>query len=209
MNDLDVGAVLRKIDSCLAAQGKKKQEFYTATGISSASYSQWNKGVCVPSQLSLAKAAEFLGMTYDELVLSATKKSASSEDKAVSMAFPTDLVRLTDKDQRDLYKIFSAAVAAKNITEGFAVSHANVDVTMLIRLQARYLSMAKRSELIRLANFLEVQDAALPLIQELPALEENLAALYRQLHDQIDRIDPDDILTVSEVLQALTKSRKK
>lgn len=137
------------------------------------------------------------------------KKSAPSEDEAVSMAFPTDLVRLTDKDQRDLYKIFSAAVSAKNITEGFAVSHANVDVTMLIRLQARYLSMAKRSELIRLANFLEVQDAALPLIQELPALEENLAAIYRQLHDQIDRIGPDDILTVSEVLQALTKSRKK
>lgn len=107
MNDLDVGAVLRKIDSCLAAQGKKKQEFYKATGISSASYSQWNKGVCVPSQLSLAKAAEFLGMTYDELVLGATKKSASSEDKADDETIARINAELEDMSKDDLLKVLA------------------------------------------------------------------------------------------------------
>ena len=80
MENIDIKTVLRKIDSCLAAQGKKKYEFYKETGISSASYSQWNKGVCLPSHLSLAKAANYLGMSYEELVFE-EKKEAPSEDE--------------------------------------------------------------------------------------------------------------------------------
>ena len=106
MNDLDVKAVLRKIDSSLAAQGKKKQEFYKATGISSASYSQWNKGVCVPSQLSLVKAAEYLGLTYDELVLGATKK-ASSEDEAEGGRIANLRKRLEALSEEDLDKLIA------------------------------------------------------------------------------------------------------
>lgn len=212
MNNLDVGAVLRKIDSSLAAQGKKKQEFYKATGISSASYSQWNKGVCVPSQLSLTKAAAFIGMTYEELVFEATK-----DDKRIKKEAPPaggasgkdDLVRLSEDAQDRLYKIFSAALEANNITGGFAVSRAGVGRTILTRMQNKRLSMANRSELMQLARFLEVQAEAEPLIQGLPALEETLADIYRQLHDQIYQIDPDDIGTVSEVLQVWIKSRKR
>lgn len=115
-----------------------------------------------------------------------------------------DFVLLDSDAQARLYAMFSAAVRAHNITDGLAVMQAGVDLQLLSRMKSGSMSMANRAELLRLSRFLELPADAESLISDLPVLDERRAELYRQLHRQIYHIDPDQIETVSSMLQALT-----
>lgn len=199
-----------KINILLTTKGLSGADLMRTIGLSHGVYSQWNTKITKPSNKNLAKVANALGVSIDEILSDSISSDAKKEAPPSGGASgKDDLVRLSEDAQDRLYKIFSAALEANNITGGFAVSRTGVDSTILTRMQNKRLSMANRSELMQLARFLEVQAEAEPLIQGLPALEETLADIYRQLHDQIYQIDPDDIGTVSEVLQVWIKSRKK
>lgn len=63
-----VKQILERIEDRLASMRKRKYEFYSECGISSAAYSLWNTGKNTPSPATLRKIADYLGVTYDWLV---------------------------------------------------------------------------------------------------------------------------------------------
>lgn len=65
---MDTKSVLTRIELLLLERGMTKDEFYKKSGISSASYSQWNTGVHKPTLKKLTQAAETLGVTVEHLV---------------------------------------------------------------------------------------------------------------------------------------------
>lgn len=201
--------MLAKIIELIGAKHGSAQELVRAIGCPKNAVTDWKAGRSRSYKEYAPQIAAFYGVSLDWLSGLTDQKEIKKAPPAGGASGKDDLVRLSEDAQDRLYKIFSAALEANNITGGFAVSRTGVDGTILTRMQNKRLSMANRSELMQLARFLEVQAEAEPLIQGLPALEETLADIYRQLHDQIYQIDPDDIGTVSEVLQVWIKSRKK
>lgn len=65
---MDVPTILKRIELRIIELGMTKTEFYEKSGISSATYSQWNTNTFQPSKRKLMGAASALKMTYEELV---------------------------------------------------------------------------------------------------------------------------------------------
>lgn len=65
---MDVSTILKRIEFRRIELGMSKTEFYEKSGISSATYSQWNTNTFQPSRRKLMAAASALKMTYEELV---------------------------------------------------------------------------------------------------------------------------------------------
>lgn len=65
---MDVPTILKRIELRIIELGMTKTEFYEKSGISSATYSQWNTNTFQPSKRKLMAAASALKMTYEELV---------------------------------------------------------------------------------------------------------------------------------------------
>ena len=65
---MDTLAIIKRIESRLVELGMPKAEFYGASGISSASFSQWRTGIYKPSLKKVEKAAEILGVSADYLI---------------------------------------------------------------------------------------------------------------------------------------------
>lgn len=65
---MDVQAILKKMELRRIELGMSKTEFYKKSGISSATYSQWNTNTFQPSKRKLMGAVSALKMTYEELV---------------------------------------------------------------------------------------------------------------------------------------------
>ena len=60
-------AIIKRIELRLTEIGMSKSDFYKNSGISSASYSQWNTGLYSPSEKKLKSAARCLGVTFEYL----------------------------------------------------------------------------------------------------------------------------------------------
>ena len=92
--DIDVKAVIKRIELRLAELGMSKKEFYKQSEISSASYSQWNNGINSPSMKKLKNAAKCLNMPFEYLIfgeewqnntlLENSKNQAAKEKPAVN-----------------------------------------------------------------------------------------------------------------------------
>lgn len=52
------------IETELKKRGMTKEEFYTGSGISSATFSQWRKRIYSPSSLAIRKIEDFLGISF-------------------------------------------------------------------------------------------------------------------------------------------------
>jgi len=65
---MDTLAIIKRIEIRLAEIGMSKADFYEKSGVTSASYSQWNTGKFNPTPKKLRSAAECLGLSYDYLV---------------------------------------------------------------------------------------------------------------------------------------------
>lgn len=65
---IDVKNVLIRIEMRIAELNMPKQVFYDKSGISSASYSQWNTGAYKPSLKKIKAAAEALDVPVDYLL---------------------------------------------------------------------------------------------------------------------------------------------
>ena len=64
---MDTLAIIKRIEMRLSELGMSKADFYKISGISSASYSQWNTGMYKPSEKKLRSAAKCLGVSYEYL----------------------------------------------------------------------------------------------------------------------------------------------
>lgn len=79
---MDTLAIIKRIEMRLAEIGMSKAEFYKKSGISSASYSQWNTGVYNPSKKKLQSAAACLNVSYEYLLYGTkTEKAPILEDE--------------------------------------------------------------------------------------------------------------------------------
>lgn len=85
---MDTLAIIKRIELRLAELGMSKADFYKLSGISSASYSQWNTGKYKPSESKLRSAAECLGVSFEHLYHgvdeNAEKAPTASGERSVS-----------------------------------------------------------------------------------------------------------------------------
>lgn len=65
---MDVLAIIKRIEMRLSEIGMSKSDFYKRSGISSASFSQWRKGIYEPSEKKLIDAARCLDISLEFLV---------------------------------------------------------------------------------------------------------------------------------------------
>ena len=72
---MDTLAIIKRIELRIAELGMSKADFYKNSGISSASYSQWNTGKYKPTDTKLQKAAETLGVSFEYLRYGENKKA--------------------------------------------------------------------------------------------------------------------------------------
>lgn len=93
---MDVPTILKRIELRIIELGMTKTEFYEKSGISSATYSQWNTNTFQPSKRKLMAAASALKMTYEELV----GEETAIEQKEIP---PTEKV---DGMEEELIQIF-------------------------------------------------------------------------------------------------------
>lgn len=99
--------IVARINGILAEKGISKQTFYKDCGITSASYSLWNKGKTNPRMKNLETIAEYLGTTTEYLLtgIEETKKAPTPEgereidDREIKAAFLGGLADgLSDKE---------------------------------------------------------------------------------------------------------------
>lgn len=112
---MDTLAIIKRIELRLAEMGMSKADFYKESGISSASYSQWNTGLYKPSEKKLKSAAECLGVPLEYLRDGKKSSDASvSENTAadilneVDLAFYGDYKELDEDDKetvRDMVRV--------------------------------------------------------------------------------------------------------
>ena len=75
---MDTLAIIKRIELRLAELRMSKAEFYKITGISSASYSQWNTGKYSPSESKLRSAAACLGLEFEYLCFGLTANAKNA-----------------------------------------------------------------------------------------------------------------------------------
>lgn len=81
---MDTLAIIKRIELRIAELGMSKADFYKESGISSASYSQWNTGRYKPTEKKLASAAACLGVSLEYLRDGEeTKKAPTDEGERV------------------------------------------------------------------------------------------------------------------------------
>ena len=85
---MDTLAIIKRIEMRISELGMAKADFYKQSGISSASYSQWNTGLYRPSEKKLRSAAECLGVSYEYIRYGASadneKAPTNSGERSVS-----------------------------------------------------------------------------------------------------------------------------
>ena len=111
-----------RFNGLLAEKGIPKQKFYEDCGITSASYSLWNKGKTTPRMKNLETIAQYLGTTTEYLLtgIEETKKAPTPEsernrDRELNPAFfrlkqglePYDI---SESDVDFLLKVYKAHI---------------------------------------------------------------------------------------------------
>ena len=77
--EINVKAMIDRIECRITELGITKEEFYASSGISSASFSQWNTGVHKPTPKKIASAAKALGVPVSYLVEGVEQKENPTE----------------------------------------------------------------------------------------------------------------------------------
>lgn len=74
----DIQQILRRIDALVELRGMSKEDFYRKSGISSASFSQWNTGKYRPSTKKLITAANVLDVSVHYLMTGQPDKNETA-----------------------------------------------------------------------------------------------------------------------------------
>lgn len=96
---IDVPGMLSRIELRMAELNMSKQSFYEKSGISSASFSQWNTGAYKPSVKKIKSAAKALDTSVEYLLTGAgpgdIKKERPAENgEALEKDLPEDIQQL-------------------------------------------------------------------------------------------------------------------
>lgn len=75
----DVETMLSKVYELLKTKSIPRMQFYSEIGISAGAMSQWKLGKTTPTYNSIAKIADYLGVTVDELTGDTAQKTATPE----------------------------------------------------------------------------------------------------------------------------------
>lgn len=67
MTKSEIDAILSRMEIRMAELGMSKEHFYELSGISSASFSQWNTGAHKPTKKKIGQAASVLGVSFEYL----------------------------------------------------------------------------------------------------------------------------------------------
>lgn len=74
MTKSEIDAILLRMEIRMAELGMSKEHFYELSGISSASFSQWNTGAHKPTKKKIGQAAAVLGVSFEYLWLGEGQK---------------------------------------------------------------------------------------------------------------------------------------
>lgn len=96
-----VRQILNRIEDRLAKMRKRKTEFYSECGVSSAAYSLWNTGKTTPTPATLRKIADYLNVSYSWLATGQGEQEAEDDE----------MIRLRDAilNRPELRMLFKAA----------------------------------------------------------------------------------------------------
>lgn len=109
-------AMLARIDILLAKSSISKATFYSDVGITGGALSQWKAGATTPRAKSIAKIADYLGVTVDELTGDTTQKTATSEGDGLDEGARYLLQRYKDaKTDEERKRIITAVEIAVNL----------------------------------------------------------------------------------------------
>ena len=112
---MDTLAIIKRIEIRLTELGMSKAEFYERSGVSSASYSQWNTGKYNPSKVKLQKIADVLGLDIDYLCYGVTQKENSTSELELTEGEKDllELFRLIPEDQQPVVLAMIRAALGK------------------------------------------------------------------------------------------------
>lgn len=116
---MDNSTIIMKIEIRLKELGMSKKEFYAGSGISSATYSQWNTNQYKPSRRKLKQVADFLGITVEYLLGEEEKPTSvagdglSEDEKALVEIFR----HLSDEGQGQLMVFANYAASTWPLTQ--------------------------------------------------------------------------------------------
>lgn len=106
---MDNSNMIQRIEIRLKEMGKSKSEFYKETGISSATYSQWNTGQFGPSKRKLKAISAYTGIPISDLTGEEQKESPPQSGELPRETL-LEIVKNTDDDAL-LLEIMSAVAA--------------------------------------------------------------------------------------------------
>ena len=112
---MDTLAIIKRIELRLAELGMTKAEFYKKSGISSASFSQWNTGKYNPSKVKIQHAATVLGLDPDYLFYGLEQKNESPSEIELTEGEKKliNLFRKVPADRRELvFQMIDAALSS-------------------------------------------------------------------------------------------------
>lgn len=101
MTDIEIQNCIKRMEIRIAELGWSKEEFYEKSGVSSASYSQWNTGVHKPTKKKLAKAAAVLGISLEYLLTGEGQKNSPAPEGAELDAETIELREIWDGADRE------------------------------------------------------------------------------------------------------------
>lgn len=122
---IDVPGMLSRIELRMAELNMSKQSFYEKSGISSASFSQWNTGAYKPSVKKIKSAAKALGTSVEYLLTGAgpgdIKKERPAENgEALKESLPEDIRQLLSICQENPALASALLSVARQIEKGQA-----------------------------------------------------------------------------------------
>lgn len=112
MTKSEIDAILSRIEIRIAELGMSKEHFYEQSGISSASFSQWNTGAHKPTKKKIGQAATVLGVPFEYLWFGEKqKKLATHEGDELTEAQRQALTLIKSMSDEQLRAFISAAEA--------------------------------------------------------------------------------------------------
>lgn len=116
--EINVKEVLMRIELRLLELDIPKEKFYTESGISSASYSQWNTGTHKPTTKKLKSIANYLGVTLEYLQTGEAQKEQPTPVTESGLLYPPGYELLTPENRAkaDSYLAFLLAEQQRDQT---------------------------------------------------------------------------------------------
>ena len=112
----DVETMLSKVYELLKTKSIPRMQFYSEIGISAGAMSQWKLGKTTPTYNSIAKIADYLGVTVDELTGDTAQKAAAPKGDGLSDGAKRLIERYenaSEEDRRRILAVVDAVVGEK------------------------------------------------------------------------------------------------